>query len=198
MKGRFLLSVILAITTLSCHEMLPVRVDPGHVFIGTMTPEYIVTQNENVIQLCIHFENIYEETLQAPALFKGPLTIAVASDTTYKKTLVITGDEISRGQYDPTTNTITADPDSTYTLHVVWNFIDDQGRDVRTLFSFTTDSACGRKIWTGSFIVGGSLQIIDRTDPIIFPYQRFSHYLTDKWVQPSYFCPNVSDAFDCY
>jgi|SRR5579862_3153812 len=196
MNGYWYFSILMSIASISCHESLPGSYDPGNVFIAGLSTQYIVTETENTIHLCVRFRNVFDETLQDTLLLNGYISIALTRDTSYRKTYVLSGANLVRGKYDPSTNIITADPDSLYILRAIWDFTDDEGRDVRTIMFFQGYPSCIHRDTTiETFTVKGQLTIMNHTNPLVFPPVQFTHIIERQTFYPKS-CPGVATISD--
>jgi len=176
----------------SCHEFLPPRADPENVFEGTIEGRYVLSESENSIEICLRVKNIFDETLQSTALFVCNLHLALNSDTSYHKTVVLGPLYLLSGNYDSVSHVLTIDPGSSILFRYVWNFIDDSGRDLRqTVFQYTADPSCSFRTIARAeaFTLDGELKVFDHTGtvrfgPVYFTFNHVSSYVDPGTCRP--------------
>ena len=81
-----LLFMLLGCLFLTCDENLPPRIDPAHIFQSNIEPLYVLTENENALEVFITLKNLYDETLDDTAFISGSVRIIHAQDTSIHAT----------------------------------------------------------------------------------------------------------------
>jgi hypothetical protein len=91
------------------------------------------------------------------------------------------------------------DPRGKIVFQQAWNFIDDQGRDLRTeVFRYVADATCsGRKIALPEiFVVEGTFKVFDRISEVEIKPSSFQFCHVNVWVNPRD-CPLMIPAAVC-
>lgn len=167
---------------LSCDETLPEYKDPQNLFRSSLEAHFFYGPYEGVLdstmKAYVNAVNIFDETFNAQVNIDGFVEIILVKDTTYHKTFRLTEDEIfSATNYIKQQRLLTIDPGDSLRLRVSWNFIDDNGRNLRNdIFRYKLDVRCpvpsiDEKRWFAPpefFIIRGQLKLFDKTG-YLFP-----------------------------
>jgi hypothetical protein len=187
----------------TCHESLPLRLDPARVFDGAIEARYVLSNPqflvENNIEVCLKVTNIYDETLQAKAILAGNLTITLKDDTSYHRTVPLGTNNIISANYDRNTQILTMDPCAFIHLRYVWDFRDDNGQDLRnSLLAVHADPSCPYRHIANpaTIIVSGNLKIFDRTEVVWFGPIQFTFTYSDVFTKDTD-CPPVTTDSPC-
>lgn len=204
MKKQLLLFIALAaLLSLSagpCDESLPTYQAPDKIFEGTIQPSYILSVVQNVMSVQLIVRNIFDETFQAPGILKGNIEIVSASDPSIRKTFIIGPANVIRAPgYDRNTGMLLIDPQDTIRVGVQWNFIDDNGKDLRTqFFQYIEDPTCSLRClaYTEDFIISGELKVYDQRAPVRFGPINYSLCFASNYVLTRC-CPPIITSAPC-
>jgi hypothetical protein len=134
--ARISFLIILIMFIGSCDESLPPYRAPAGLFEGWLRGSYVLTRTDNSLKVYFTIRNIFDESFQGPAELTGSIRIVSARNPDIAKTFFLTARNIIEGSgYDGATGTLLLDPGKSIRLGVSWNFVDDEGRDLRDIFS---------------------------------------------------------------
>ncbi len=203
-SGWFLLLSFVIVTKPSCQEDLPPYRDPSEVFEGHIQGLYVLSAQENAAWIFITVKNTFDETLEAPAVIGGTLRIVSSRYPDYRKTLSLNKSHIinARG-YDPTTGVLRIDSGDSIRLGYAWNFIDDNGRDLRTqVFQYWGDTTCralNRRIsYQETFLLSAEVKVFDKIPALSIGMTNFSMCHVNIWVNPKDCPPIIGDQACSY
>ncbi len=182
-------SVLAVVAFASCKEELPPYEDPREVLKGTMTGRYVFHQSENAVAVYFTVVNAYDETLEAQAILQGDVEISLRRVEGVRRGLSISSaDLIYVRNYDAVTGVLRLDAGDSLVFRVRWDFVDDQGRDLReTQFRYIPDPVCStlRKIaLEETFSLEGRVRIFDKVAPVQGGPVLFSLCHVSAWVSP--------------
>lgn len=164
-----------------------------------MDGRYVLRVDENNVEACIAIRNIFDETLQAPAVLRGTMRITLKSDTSYHATAALSAALLTLANYDSISRVLTVDPGAPIHLRYVWDFTDDLGRDFRRdVFVYSDDPTCPyRKIAREVTItISGDLKVFDHTGviplgPIDVTFKHVSDFIDART------CPFIATDSPC-
>jgi len=163
-------AVILTLALGSCDESLPPYRAPAGLFEGRLQGSYVLTRTDNSLKVYFTLKNVFDESLQGPAELTGSILIVSARSPSIKKTFLLTGTNIIEASgSNRAGGTLLIDPGGSIRFGVSWNFVDDDGRDLREiLFRFTADPSCHSRMrsYPEDFVLTGIITLYDRTAPI--------------------------------
>lgn len=196
--GVFILSLLLSVG--SCKEPLPNYRDPSDVFDGQIQASYFYSPLTNALFVKMLIKNIFDETLDAPALFTGSLHITLARDPTIVKTFELSSADLIRGKFDSNTGILTIESGETIEFAVSWNFVDDNFNDLgQNVFQYRTDPTCPlirRIARQESFSIRGTLNVFDQTKEVKAGPVTYSLCYVKTWVDRRT-CPSVTAESAC-
>lgn len=178
--------------TNGCTESLPEYADPRSVFQASLQGSQILTAGRNEIDFKFILRNKFDETFQAEAKIAGYIEASLEKDRSVKIRFDLDVSDLQNSnRYDPLTRLLTVDVGDSLVFAVRWNFLDDQGRDVRrTQFDFVADPQCPYRCVARRerFVLSGELGVYDRIPPVQIPRAEFEICYISRWVNPKY-CP---------
>jgi len=191
---------VLGIATISCSESLPPYQDPAEVFQGKVTGQYVLTVADNSLKIYITLKNVFDETFQAQALLRGNLEIVLARKPEIRKTVSLYPSNILQARsYNSSNGMLTVDAGDSIRLGYSWDFIADDGTDLRRgIFILTEDPTCkSREIAKDeTFILSGDIKVFERTAPVKFGPTAYTFCYVTNWVNTK-FCPPAQTDFPC-
>lgn len=199
MRGMYSVAVILSgsLLVLSCEESLPPYDDPREVVDGTVRGRYELFFGDNRLKVDIFLVNTFDETFQARAFFEGEGVITLRRKPSVQKTFTITPDLFVSGTYNRFTGILTMDPGDTVRLTYVWNFVDDNNRDLRDLeFQYVQDPSCpGRMIAREEmFVLRARVKVYDKIREVVSAPWEFALCYVNPVVDPQV-CPPTWPEF---
>lgn len=134
---------------LSCEENLPPYEDPGDVFSASVDALYILSVDENVLNVVLTVRNTFDEPLDGTLSLQGSITITTVRDNVLRKTFEIIPSMITVvPSYNPQTRRLVLNPNQSMRIEARWNFVDDQGMDlVEEFLVFRGDPTCGSRCY---------------------------------------------------
>ena len=200
-----LLTLLLSCVSISCNETLPEYRDPLDVLSAHVRGRYILVVSDNSLKVDLLVVNTFDETFEAKAILAGSGTITMKRKPNIRKTFSLTAANWTNGKYNPTTGILRMDPGDTLRLVYSWNFIDDNGTDVRASeFYYVPDASCpGRRIAAReSFIFQARMKIFDRIPEVVAEPYEFYLCHVNFWIRggdcppiqedrPETYCPKV-------
>jgi hypothetical protein len=197
-SSRITSLIILIMFIGSCDESLPPYRAPAGVFEGQLSGSYVLSMKENSLKVHFTVKNVFDETIQGPEELTGSILIVAARSPDIKKTFLLTGANIIEA---PGSNraggTLLIDPGGSLRFVVSWDFVDDQGRDLREVFfRYTEDPSCRTRMraYREDFVLTAVITLYDRTAPIfvgpvVYPLCHFDGYYNS--------CPSVLPDSPC-
>jgi hypothetical protein len=191
--ARFLLlSPAIVLLILSCSEELPPYKEPSDVLQSEIQGRYVYDFTDNIMKVCITVKNTYRETFQSGNVLRGSLQIILSRDQNIRKTAPIdAANLIYARDYNSSTRVLTLDPRDSIILGYSWNFIDDNGTDLRkSVFQYSPDPTCTSREIAGeeTFIIRGDLRVFSQTGSLILGSINFSFRHVKQWVDPKGGC----------
>lgn len=160
------------IQLLSCDESLPTYREPDELFAAEMNVHFsygpALGQIDSSLLIYVNVRNVFDETFNANVQIDGSVDIELVRDPSFRKRFTLSAANIySATSYNPQTKILTLDAGDSLRFVVPWNFVDENGRDLRShIFRYVADSFCddlrgvaGPEI----FIVRGRVKLFDRT-----------------------------------
>jgi len=183
-----------------CDETLPPYQDPRDILIASIGARYVLFGGDNSLKIFLDVHNSYDETLEARADFSGEMKITLARDPSVSRTFSITQTDLrTTGKYTPATGVLRMDPGDTVRFEVSWDFVDDNGTNLRTgLFRYYEDASCtGRCIAEEEqFVLNGSVKIFEKVSASTSRAELISICHVSTFVPPQ-FCPPVDTSIPC-
>lgn len=198
-----LLSVFVVSLTIQCNEALPTYEDPANLFKATLEAHFsygpYIATIDSTLKVYLNVRNIFDDTFDARVNIDGFVQIILVKDTAYHKTFRLTKSNVySATRFDPATNQLTIDSGDSLRLLVSWNFIDDNGRNLRSdIFRYTNDRTCFNARFFAPpefFVISGQVKLFDKTG-YVFPDNityRICH--VTGWVPT---CPRFPRDGEC-
>lgn len=185
---------------LSCKEPLPPYEDPRNVFEGSLDPEYVYAFNDNSLKIRFAIKNKFDETLQARAVLTGSLQISLRRNPDFKRTFFLSASNLVQAtNYNPNSRILTINPGDSIRFGVSWNFLDDNGRDLRQeVFRYVPDPMCilrriaAREI----YVLRAEVKIFDRTEDVSVGSVAFAMCHINAWIDPKQ-CPLLLPGEAC-
>lgn len=191
MRLRWVLLLIvcmLALIWLSCKEPLPVYQDPRDVFDGIVEGGYNVSRTENAMKAYLTVVNKYDETLDARAILTGRIILTWQNDPTFRRTFELTDAQIlSVRFYNSSTRELRLDPGDSIRLGISWNFLSDDGRDLKRHVIFKQDPTCRARFISEDpvhILITATMKIYDRTETVEPPQLLYRFVLVREYVDP--------------
>ena len=178
----------------SCNETLPVYEMPENVLQCTIEVDYVLSPTDNSIKVYFIIYNAFDETLEAPGVLTGTISLTSVRDPEIKKTYEVGPATIiaARG-YNRFTGMLKIDPGDSIRYLVSWNFQQaDNGLDLRTgFFRYYPDLTCNGAVFSRclaykeEFAVQADVKIYNQTAPQtasrVIPLCYVSRWVLPKW-----------------
>lgn len=178
----------LLLLSLSCKEELPPYHDPRDVFDGRLSGAYAISPAENALKAYFTVINSYDETLEGTALLTGRIVLTWQGDSTFRRTIGLTDANILFARhYDATSKHLRIDPGDSVRFGISWNFIADDGRDLKRLVRFHPDPTCLARYISEEpvpIIIEGTMKVFERTELIVPPPAVFRFEFVREYVNP--------------
>lgn len=187
----------------SCQESLPTYQEPQKFFSAGMNVHFsygpALGQIDSSLLIYVNMRNVFDETFNSNVQIDGSVDIELARDPSFRKTFTISEAQIySAKNYDPQTKILTLDVGDSVRFKVAWNFVDENGRDLRKyIFKYILDSSC--YFLRGfaapeTFIVRGQVRIFDKTGYVACPPLQVQVCHVTGWVAT---CPRFPQDSAC-
>lgn len=179
-----------------CNEPYPSRKDPTEVFKASLTGNYVLTASENAVKIHLTIVNDYDETFQARAALRGTVQIVLTRNPSSRKTASLGPSNLTNARnYDSNSGVLTIDPGDSIRLSYTWDFRDDNGNDLRSIFSYVIDPECAfrRIAYEEVFLLKGELTVFDRLPAVQAPFKDFALCYATNWVNPRDCPPILTD-----
>ncbi len=185
---------LLILALVSCKENLPSYHDPRNVFDVRLQGSYVLTISDNSLKVYIVVVNAYDETFEGPVVVGGTIEIVFLKDPLVKKTFALSASNlISGGNYNPSENTMRIDPGDTLRFRVSWNFVDDNGTDLRTgTFQYSTDPQCTQRLIAKEevFSLLGEIKVFEKIPlakgiTVQYPMRHVLNYFSPSHCTPT-------------
>lgn len=167
-----ILTLSFSAVLMSCKESLPPYLDPRDVFSSEISAVYEISLRENTVKAYLSIVNEYDETFDARALLDGQLQIVWASDTTFRKTIILTPERLIRvNGYNSATGVLRFDPGDSLRFGFSWDLSADDGRSLFDLVQFVADPGCPPRLISREPIhlyVRANARVYART-PVVAP-----------------------------
>jgi len=206
MGGKWTVLLVLLSLIPGCNEQLPPYADPRNILSAETHGEYVLTVRDNSVNFFVVVRNDFDESLQAVAAISGTMEIVLQRDTTVRKTVTLSNTNLIHGtNYVPSTGEIIFDAGDTVTLLYKWDWIDDQGRDLRLeTFRYHEDLQCDCGFYNRAladeevFTLRGEVKMFDRVGRMSFGPTAFHLRFASRWVNPKYCPPVLPDLVPAY
>lgn len=184
----------------SCNESLPPYEDPRLYLQGSILETYILAHQNNYMGVHVRIANVFDETLEGPVQLQGQVQIRSARDPSIVKTVSLNVLNLTKAKrYDASSSRLTIDPGDTIQLSYSWDFIDDNGRDLRTsFFRFFADTTCPYRClaYTEDFRLSGQVTVFSGRPSVQLKESTFSLCYVTSHVNPAY-CPPILFGAPC-
>jgi len=188
------------ILTGSCNESLPPYENPSNYLQGSILETYVLAHQNNYMGVHVRIANVFDETLDGEVHLDGQLRIRSVTDPSIVKTVSLTALNLTRAKhYDAASSRLTIDPGDTVQLSYAWDFIDDNGRDLRTsFFRFFADTTCPYRClaYTEDFRLSGQVTVFSGRPSVQLKESTFSLCYVNFHVNPAY-CPPILFGAPC-
>jgi hypothetical protein len=157
---------------LSCDESLPTYREPDKLFAADMNVHFsygpALGRIDSSLLIYVNVRNVFDETFDAKVQIDGTVDIELARDPSFRKKFTISDANIySAKSYNLQTKILTLDAGDSLRFVVAWNFIDENGRDLRAnVFKYVSDAYCNDLRGVAGpevFIVHGRVKLFDKT-----------------------------------
>lgn len=181
-------AAVLLVGGLSCKESLPPYADPRDVFDGWLAGAYGISRTENAMKAYLTIINKFDETLEDTSILTGEIELTWQADPSFRRRIQLNESNILFVRYyDPTTRILRFDPGDSIRFGISWDFLSDDGRDLKRLVTFVQDPTCLAR-WISREPVGimieGTLNVFKRTETVIAPRIMFQFTLVREYVDP--------------
>lgn len=194
------LIAFLSLSSGPCDETIGPSEEPQRVFKTRVEGFYVLSLIDNSLKVYLIVKNVFDETLQGPAIFKGSVEITSARDPNVRRTFTLTAaNVISARGYDRTRSTFTFDSGDSIRVGVSWDFKTDEGRDLRKdFFSYIADKTCQLRClaFTEDFILKGNIQLFKQTTLAIAEMTPYSLCFVSRYASPGA-CPPIITTDPC-
>ena len=184
----------------SCNESLPPYQDPTGYLQGSILETYVLAHQNNYMGVHVRIANVFDETLEGPVRLVGQLQIRSVRDPSIVKTVSLSVLNLTRAKhYDASSSRLAIDPSDTVQLSYSWDFIDDNGRDLRTaFFRFFADTTCPYRClaYMEDFRLSGQLTVFSGRPSVQLKESTFSLCYVTSHVDPAY-CPPILFGAPC-
>lgn len=195
-----LIATFLSLSSGPCDETIGPSEEPQRVFQTRIEGYYVLSISDNSLKIYLIVKNVFDETLQGPAIFKGSIEITSARAPSVRKSFTLTAaNVISARGYDRTRSTFTFDSGDSIRVGVSWDFKTDEGRDLRKdFFSYIQDKTCQSRClaFTEDFILKGNIQLFKQTTLAIAETTPYSLCFVSGYVPPAV-CPPIITTEPC-
>ncbi|HTP12547.1 MAG TPA: hypothetical protein VMM37_02930 [Bacteroidota bacterium] len=148
------------------------------MFEGSLQP-VIVNSAKGGPVLKVYFTatNTFTETLQSHGALTGTISIVLASDTSYHRTIQLDSSYLVTAQnLDPRTGLVTLDPGASLLFLAIWDFTDDYGHLIPgNGFLVAPDPACPTLVVADPqlLILTCTFQVFDRVGQVVVQPVRY-------------------------
>lgn len=202
------LALAVMISSHSCNESLPPYQEPQQLYNATIDGKYWLSDTEHSLTVYFRITNVFDETLEGPALLTGKIQISSARDTSIHKTFLLGTTNLFSG-YVLIGKTLRIDPKQTMVLKATWDFIgdkvsDDKGRNLAgdsataSFFTYVEDKTCQwrRLARPEDLLLQGTVRLFERTAPLeagptVFPFCFVTNFVSVK------LCPRIETVPPC-
>jgi len=179
---------VLSLAAASCKEELPPYTDTRDVFDGRLAAAYAISRAENSLKAYLTVINKYDETLEDTSILSGQIVLTWQVDPTFRRTLQLSDANILFARnYNPDTKMLRLDAGDSILFGVSWNFLSDDGRDLKRLVPFRHDPTCLAR-WISAapvpIIIEASLTVFKRTGRVVPPVFIYQFELVREYVDP--------------
>ncbi len=182
-----------------CDESLPPYREPERPFEATLRGDYTLSAIDNSMKVYLTIKNIFDETLQGTANFRGTVEIVSARNPQIQKTFPIRAQNLIQAPgYIPSTGRLTFDPGASLVFLFSWNFVDDRNVDVRSqLFRYVQDATCPTRCLAlpEPWILTANISIFDKTGNAT-ARATYSLCFVTTWINPRE-CPPIITSQPC-
>lgn len=165
-----------------------------------MEGEYALHHDVNAVNVYLTVTNVFNETFQERATISGSIEIVSARDASVRKAFLLNSNDVAIAKgYDRLTGILTISPNDSIRMGVLWDLIDDHGRDLRQdFFSYVQDPTCPfrRLAYTEDFILTGNLKLYNQTAPVVIGPALYSLCYVTAHVRPQD-CPPIITTEPC-
>lgn len=179
---------LLSVAVFACKEDLPPYADPRDVFDGRLAAAYAISRTENALKVYLTVVNTYDETLEDTSLLSGQIVLTWQGDPTFRRTVPLSDANILFARnYNPDTGLLRLDAGDSLRFGVSWDFMSDDGRDLKRLVTFRQDPACVAR-WISvapvPIVIEATLEVFKRTERVVPPRFIYLFELVREYVDP--------------
>lgn len=182
-----------------CQESLPPYEDPRNVLKATISGRYVLSRSENTIKIHLNIVNTFDETFEAKGIFEGTGKLISKRNKDFVHTFKLSASHWARGKYNPVTGILTMDAGDTLRLIYAWNYLDDQGRDARTMiFSYRVDPTCSVRLISleETFMLQARIRVYEKIREIVAEPVEYSLCHVPEWIDPKV-CTSLRTDLPC-
>ncbi len=181
----------------ACEPELPPYNDPSTVFTAKVYGIYSLNVTTNSLSLNVTIKNSFDETLQGKAVFNGQFEIIPLRNSSYRRSFSLSDANLAYARnYNSASKILTIDPGDSVQFRVSWDFMADNGVDLRnSFFRYFPDATCsGRTIALPEvFSIHSEMLVFDRIPAITATMSGFVFCHVNVFVLPN-FCPPILEC----
>lgn len=182
-----------------CDESLPPYREPEQPFEAIVRGDYTLSAIDNSMKVYLTVKNVFDETLEGTASFRGTVEIVSARDPRIQKTFQIRAQNLIQAPgYTPSTGRLRFDPGTSLVFLFSWDFLDDRNVDVRSqFFRFVQDASCSARCLAlpEPWILTANVSVFDKTGNAT-ARATYSLCFVTTWVNPRD-CPPMITSQPC-
>lgn len=196
---QFLIFSALVLLLGPCDESLPPYREPDQPFEATVRGDYTLSVIDNSMKVYLTVKNIFDETLEGTASFRGTVEIVSARNPQIQKTFQIRAQNLIQAPgYTSSTGRLIFDPGTSLVFLFSWNFVDDRNVDLRSqFFRYVQDASCSARCLAlpEPWILTANVTIFDKTGNAT-ARATYSLCFVTVWVNPRD-CPPIITSQPC-
>jgi len=177
----------------ACDSELPPYNDPSTVFTAKVYGIYSLNVTTNSLSLFVTIKNSFDETLQGKAVFGGQLEIIPLRNPSYRKSFSLSDANLAYARnYNSASTMLTIDPGDSVQFRVSWDFIADNGVDLRAAFfrNFSDATCNGRTIALPEvFSIHSEMKMFDRIPATTATMSEFVFCYVNVFILPNFCTP---------
>jgi len=172
---------------------LPPYKDPSTVLTAKVVGIYSFNITTNSVSLFVTIKNSFDETLQGKVVFDGQLEIIPLRNPSYRRSFSLSDANLAYARnYNSAAKMLTIDPGDSIQFRVSWDFIADNGLDLRTAFfrNFSDATCSSRTIALPEvFSIHGKMLVFDRIPAITATMSEFVFCYVNVFILPNFCTP---------
>ena len=181
----------------ACESEVPPYNDPSTVFAAKAYGFYSYGVTTNSLSIFVTIKNSFDETLQGKAVFGGQLEIIPLRNPSYRRSFSLSDANLNYARnYNSTSKILTIDPGDSVQFRVTWDFVADNGVDLRnTFFRYFPDTSCSLRTIAlpEAFSIHGEMKVFDRIPSTTATMSEFVFCHVNVWVRLGA-CPPVLEC----